>query len=89
MKSKIISSAKKMILFLPHALKQISRPDRMISTEEIHNAIFCGEIIEEYQHDKRGESCLVFHANESRVIHVVCAPKIEYLAIITAYLPAP
>ena len=26
---------------------------------------------------------------ESRPIHVVCAPKSEYLAIITAYLPDP
>ena len=88
MKNKIIASAKKQILFLPHAVTQMSRPDRMISTDEIREAVFHGEIIEEYPEDQRGESCLVFHTKDQRVIHVLCSPKVEYLAIITAYLPA-
>ena len=88
MKQKIISSAEKKILFLPHAIKQMSRPDRMISTEEIRDAVFNGEIIEEYPNDERGESCLVFNLKNKRVIHVVCSPKTEYLAIITAYIPS-
>jgi hypothetical protein len=89
MKEKIISSANKKILFLPHAIKQMSRPDRMITIDEIREAVLLGEIIEEYPEDQRGESYLIFHAKQNRVIHVVCAPKTEYLAIITAYLPAP
>jgi hypothetical protein len=89
MKQKIISSAYKKILFLPHAIKQMSRPDRMITTNEIRDAVLLGEIIEEYPKDQRGESYLIFHAKQNRVIHVVCTPKTEYLAIITAYLPAP
>ena len=89
MKQKIISSANKKILFLPHAIKQMSRPDRMITADEIRDAVLFGEVIEDYPEDQRGESCLIFHAKENRVIHVVCAPKTEYLAIITAYLPAP
>lgn len=89
MKQKIISSAKKKILFLPHAIKQMSRPDRMISTEEIRYAVFNGEIIEKYLNDDRGESCLVFNLKDKRVIHVVCSPKTGYLAIITAYIPSP
>ncbi len=89
MKHKIISSANKKILFLPHAMKQMSRPDRMITAEEIRETVLFGEIIEEYQEDQRGESCLIFCAKQGRIIHVVCAPKTEYLAIITAYLPAP
>ncbi len=89
MKQKIISSANKKILFLPHAIKQIARPDRMIATDEIREALFFGEIIEEYPEDQRGESCLIFNAKQNRVIHVVCAPKTDYLAIITAYIPAP
>ena len=89
MKQKIISSAKKKILFLPHAIKQMSRPDRMISTEAIRDAVFNGEIIEEYPNDDRGESCLVFNLKDKQVIHVVCSPKTEYLAIITAYIPSP
>lgn len=89
MKQKIITSAKKKILFLPHAIKQMSRPGRMITADEIRDAVFLGEIIEEYQDDQRGESCLVLHTKQNRVVHVVCAPKSEYLAVITAYLPAP
>lgn len=88
MKSKIIAAAKKKILFLPHAIKQMTRPDRMISTDEIRDAIFSGEIIEAYPEDQRGESCLVLYFKKNRAIHIVCAPKSEYLAIITAYLPA-
>ena len=89
MKQKVISSANKKILFLPHAIEQMSRPDRMITTAEIREAVMFGEIIEEYPEDKRGVSCLVSYAKQSRVLHVVCAPKTEYLAIITAYSPAP
>lgn len=87
MKQKIIASAKKKILFSPHAIKQMSRPDRMITTDEIKEAIFLGEIIEEYPEDQRGESCLVLHTKQNRILHIVCAPKTDYLAIITAYLP--
>ena len=89
MKDKIIASANKKILFLPHAVRQISRPDRMITTDEVRETVFFGEIIEYYSEDQRGESCLILHTKDKRVIHVVCAPKDEYLAIITAYLPAP
>ncbi len=88
MKQKIISAAGKKILFLPHAINQMSRPDRMISTEEVKTAIFSGEIIEEYPEDSRGESFLILHKGSKRAIHVVCSPKTEYLAIITAYIPA-
>jgi hypothetical protein len=89
MREKIIAAATKNILFLPHAIRQISRPERMISTEEIREAIFHGEIIEEYPQDQRGESCLLLHVKPNRVLHVVCAPKEEYLTVITAYLPSP
>jgi hypothetical protein len=89
MKEKILTSAKKGLLFLPHAIKQMSRPDRMITTENVRSAILQGEVIEEYFDDQRGESCLVFHFQNHRAIHVVCAPKADYLAIITAYIPAP
>jgi len=84
---KIISSAHKKILFLPHAIKQMSRPDRMISTDEVKEVILYGEIIELYPEDQRGESYLIFKMKGNRPIHVVCSPKTEYLAIITAYIP--
>ncbi|WP_295400172.1 DUF4258 domain-containing protein [uncultured Thiocystis sp.] len=89
MKQKVIAAASRKILFLPHAIKQMSRPDRMIGTDEVRETVFSGEIIEEYPDDQRGESCLITHSTRCRTIHVVCAPKIEYLAVITAYLPSP
>jgi hypothetical protein len=68
MRQKIIASAKKRILFLPHAITQMSHPDRIISAAEVRETVMNGEIIEEYPNDARGEE--------------------EYLAIITAYVPA-
>ncbi len=89
MKQKILLAAQKSFLFLPHAIKQMSHPDRMISTDEIKESVLSGDIIEEYSEDQRGESCLVCHTVNNRVVHVVCAPKAEYLAVITAYVPDP
>ena len=86
--SRIREAASKRCLFLPHALRQMSRPERMISTGEIRQVIECGEIIENYPEDVRGHSCLILGSGEnSRSIHVVCAHKEDYLAIITAYIP--
>jgi hypothetical protein len=87
-KQEILQAKIKKVLFLPHATKQMSRLDRMITTEEVKEVIEFGEIIEEYPHDERGKSCLMAYINE-RPVHVVCAPKDEYLAIITAYIPDP
>jgi len=68
----------------------MSRPDRMISTKEVRETVFTGEIIESYPDDPRGASVLLFgKPGGDRVIHVVCSPKKEYLTIITAYVPDP
>ncbi|MBD2620610.1 DUF4258 domain-containing protein [Microcystis flos-aquae FACHB-1344] len=68
----------------------MSRGDRMMTTTEIETVVMTGELIESYPEDVRGQSCLILGFGEnSRPIHVVCAPKDEYLAIITAYLPDP
>jgi hypothetical protein len=48
-----------------------------------------GEVIEDYPDDPRGHSCLILgRGEEGRSIHVVCSPKDEFLAIITAYVPS-
>ena len=86
---KVLQSAKRKILFLPHAIQQMSRPERMISTSDVRETVFNGEVIEEYPDDPRGPSCLMFHRPTGRAIHIVCAPKEEYLAIVTAYIPNP
>jgi hypothetical protein len=83
---RIKESAAKKILFLPHAVRQMSKPDRMITTKDIRHVIENGEVIENYPGDIRGHSCLVFGITDHPV-HVVCSPKNNYLAIITAYLP--
>jgi len=66
----------------------MSRPDRLITTSEIRDVVEHGEVIEDYPEDVRGHSCLMLGFGEAnRAVHVVCSPKDEYLAIITAYLP--
>ena len=84
----VLDAANKRILFLPHAIRQMARPDRMITTADIRKVVFGGHVIEDYPEDARGHSCLMLGFDEDeRAIHVVCSPKDEYLAIITAYLP--
>lgn len=81
-------AAKKKLLFLPHAIRQMSRPERMITPQEVERVVMMGELVEDYPQDSRGHSCLLLglgHAD--RAIHVVCSPKADYLAVITAYLP--
>jgi Domain of unknown function (DUF4258) len=82
------AAARKRMLFLHHAVTQMSRPDRMITVEEVRSVVLRGEIIEDYPEDARGHSCLILGKGDAeRFVHVVCAPKADYLAIITAYLP--
>ena len=83
-------AAQKRLLFLPHAIRQMSRPERMITTREVEKVVLIGEPIEDYQNDPRGHSCLMLGSGDvNRAVHVVCSPKDDYLAIITAYLPDP
>ena len=86
--ARVREAAQKRLLFLPHALRQMSRPGRMITTSEVRNVIEHGEVIENYPDDPRGESCLILgHGESRRSVHIVCAPRADYLAVITAYLP--
>lgn len=81
-------AAEKKLLFLPHAIRQMSRPERMITPQEVERVVMTGELVEDYPHDSRGHSCLLLGFGDiGRAIHVVCSPKTDYLAVITAYLP--
>ena len=83
-------SAGKKILYLPHAIRQMLKPERFITFQKVREIIKKGEIIEDYPDDPRGHSCLICgFVNSERPIHIVYSPKNEYLAIITAYLPDP
>ncbi len=65
-------------LYLPHAVRQMARPDRMITTAEVQAVIKYGRLIEEYPGDARGHSALLLgHGAGQRPIHVVCSPKEE------------
>ena len=44
----IRQKAKQKILYLPHAIRQMARPERMISPSEIRKVIAQGKIIEDY-----------------------------------------
>ena len=52
-------AAQKRLLFLPHAIRQMSRPERMITTREVEKVVLIGEPIEDYPNDPRGHSCLM------------------------------
>ena len=83
-------AARKRLLFLPHAIRQMSHPDRMITPREVEDVVVAGDVIEDYPQDVRGHSCLLLgFGDANRALHVVCSPKDDYLAIITAYLPDP
>ena len=58
-----------------------------ISAAEVEDVVLHGEILEDYPDDVRGHSCLLIGTPQGRPVHVVCSPRAEYLAIITAYLP--
>ncbi len=51
------------------------------------NVIERGEVIEDYPTDARGHRCLMSGLGaDRRWVHVVCAPKDDYLAVITALI---
>jgi hypothetical protein len=45
---RIWRTAAKRILFLPHALRQMNAPERMISTREVRTVVFHGMVIGEH-----------------------------------------
>jgi hypothetical protein len=88
--TRVREAARRRILFLPHAIRQMSHPERMITPSEVERVLMRGEVVEDYPTDPRGHSCLLLDfADSIHPIHVVCSPKDEYLAVITAYRPDP
>ncbi len=86
---RIQECAHKQVIYTLHALDEMNAELELITTDDVRAIVSQGDIIEEYPEDKRGHSCLMCgKAKTGRVVHVVCAPKDDYLAIITAYLPS-
>lgn len=52
-------AAAERLLFLPHAVRQMARPEGMITPGEIREIIQHGELIEDYPEDAVGHSCLL------------------------------
>jgi hypothetical protein len=85
----ILRVYRRKVLFSRHALNQMNLSDRMILRGEVFEAIESDEIVEDYPNDPRGHSCLLMgRTRNGRVIHVVCAPKEDYLAVVTVYSPS-
>jgi len=62
---------------------------RRASVQELREAIYSGEIIEDYPNDKYGSSCLIFGLTTiNRPLHVQCSyPSRPLLKVITLYEP--
>ena len=85
----ILRVYRKKVLFTRHALNQMNLSERMILRKEVCEAIESDEVVEDYPDDPRGHSCLLKGSSRrGRVIHLVCAPKGDYLAVVTVYAPS-
>jgi hypothetical protein len=64
---------------------------RVVSVQEIHEAVANGEIIEDYPDDKYGPSCLILGFTQAgRPLHIQCSyPSRPLVKIITLYEPNP
>jgi len=69
-----------------HAEKE--RYAENISLEAIKEAIFNGEVLEDYPDDRRGPSCLILGLVNNGPLHVVCGYSAkQWMRIITVYIP--
>ena len=90
MQSRVREAAAKKRLFLGHAIRQLNKGARMSTAAEVREVVLQADEIEDYRADVRGHRCLLSGAtSRGRIIHVVCSPKADYIAIITAYIPDP
>jgi len=86
--SVVLKALRKGIKFTDHAFQVMYSAERMVTVDEVVEAARDGDIIEDYPDDPRGHSCLILgFTRQRRPIHIVCAPKEEFLIIVTAYEP--
>ncbi len=66
------------------------RIDDKLSLTEVEEAISNGSILELYEGDSRGSSCLIVgFTDKGKPIHIVCGKNGKRLIIITVYIPTP
>ena len=46
--ARVREAVRQKVLFLPHAIRQLSHPDRMITPSEVERVLLEGEVIEDY-----------------------------------------
>ncbi len=64
------------------------RQNDNLTIAEVEEALLNGMILEQYEDDIRGKSCLVAgFANSGKPLHIVCGEFEGDLAIITVYIP--
>jgi hypothetical protein len=74
--------------FTRHGDQERQNDDLTLS--EVKEALLNGMILEQYEDDARGESCLVVGFTASgKPLHIVCGEMAGDLAIITVYIPTP
>ncbi|MBR1642155.1 MAG: DUF4258 domain-containing protein [Butyrivibrio sp.] len=76
------------VIWREHAIKRLR--ERRITKDDVRNAIYNGEIIEERPDDIPTPCCLILGANvKCRFMHVICGVMDDMVYIISAYYPDP
>ena len=76
------------VVWRDHAMKRLR--ERKITREDVRNAIYNGEIIEDRPDDIPTPCCLVLGSNvKGRFLHVICGVLDNMVYIISAYYPDP
>jgi len=81
------------VLYTRHAREEMKQEEfGRILEQEVHEAVLCGEVIEEYPDDEPYPSRLIYgQTRSSRPLHVLCAyePDDQMAIVITVYQPDP
>ena len=76
------------VVWRDHAMKRLSK--RKITREDVRNAIYNGEIIEDRPDDIPTPCCLILGSTvKGRYLHVICGMLDDMVYIISAYYPDP
>ena len=76
------------VIWRDHAMKRLR--ERRITKDDVRNAIYNGEIIEDRPDDIPTPCCLILGSNiKGRFMHVICGMLDDMVYIISAYYPDP
>lgn len=76
------------IRIIQHAQQEMAEEE--ITLDEVLQAIFSGQILENYPEHRRGACCLLNGiTDDGRPLHIVCTTTLPILIIITVYQPKP